>query len=120
MTSPSSHAAKMARVTIFSMAILLAMAILQVDGSRTVPCKNSCSEPITVNGILIGVNAIVDVSIDVNVKLVVKNKTGTYSCPSYVTALVCVQVSTGVELEGTYKDSSNKLITVVLGVLALV
>lgn len=92
---------------------------------KYVPCKNEYCKPIKVNGVTIDADVTVDVLVDVNGLIALevtdpsgKVVTGTYTCPSDVTALVFVQVGLGIAVK-VLASVTTSLVGTVLAILEI-
>ena len=107
--------------------LMLATAMVAHAG---VMCKNECPVPIIVNGINItaGVEVEIELLLNVTLNLVIevldvtgKLVTGSYYCPSEVTALALVEVELGIEVVVTGVSSLlSGLLGTVVGLLDLI
>ena len=81
--------------TALMLALMVAMAVAVQAGSHTVSCTNNYCKPVTVNGIVVGVGATVDVLVDdvlLSLTCLVDNLlgnlvSGSCGCPSGVTGV---------------------------------
>ena len=115
--------ASTAKITLMFM-LLAAMAMAAQAGSHNVSCTNQYCKPITVNGVLIGVNATVNVLVDdvlKELKCLVPNILGVvtlnvFKCPSEVTAVVIVDVNLSLVLK-VVGSTLSSLLNTILGIL---